>query len=568
MRSGKLLFSSFFLLACSHRKRQRDLAFAMENTPLSILENSLVQMETEMSQMSKFDAENSLLFPINDDMFPLHVDKTHLDFGLDQHKQYPVNELHSDILLLENQSEEKVEFRIHHTLRNHKMSLLFTPKKGTIKPGNVKEIKVELVIKITTTIDEPVVLEAVGKGHAVLHIKKESELSTMLDYEEITISGPPIGVGGFGKVFRGSWRGSEVAVKVLRDQNPHIKELKQFKNEIEMVNKLRHKNIVNFLGAVTMPGKMCMVTEFIKLGSLQSTILARKKMTKLVQAKIALDIANGMNFLHQSGILHRDLKPDNVLITSLSGKADINAKLTDFGTSRAVGAGSEEYTFTKGLGTPIYMAPEILGHHDYSEKADVFSFAILLWVLVAGKEPYTDFKNSWDIARFVTSGKRLEIPPKAGALMAHLIKTNWDQEPQNRLSFGDIVQELQSYVNVKKYGADEKADNSPEGTEAEAASYGFGARVGESRGMSAGRSSIYQTNSNSNQNSRNTSRNTSKNTAKNTSAYDFPPPGDSRNSTKDGYSAGQAMPEEEKGIKAKLKKAPKNVTWDKKEEDN
>jgi len=163
-------------------------------------------------------------------------------------------------------------------------------------------------------------------------------------------------------------------------------------------------------------------------------------MTKLVQAKIALDIANGMNFLHQSGILHRDLKPDNVLvlsshscvslspplieaaytpvqITSLSGKADINAKLTDFGTSRAVGAGSEEYTFTKGLGTvifsfplflcdlkcfvlylllqPIYMAPEILGHHDYSEKADVFSFAILLWVLVAGKEPYTDFKNSW-----------------------------------------------------------------------------------------------------------------------------------------------------------------------------
>jgi len=64
--------------------------------------------------------------------------------------------------LLENQSEEKVEFRIHHTLRNHKMSLLFTPKKGTIKPGNVKEIKVELVIKITTTIDEPVVLEAVG----------------------------------------------------------------------------------------------------------------------------------------------------------------------------------------------------------------------------------------------------------------------------------------------------------------------------------------------------------------------------------------------------------------------
>lgn len=91
----------------------------------------------------------------------------------------------------------------------------------------------------------------------------------MLDYEEITINGPPIGVGGFGKVFRGHWRGAEVAVKVLRDQNPHIKELTQFKNEIEMVNRLRHKNIVSFLGAVTVPGKMCMVSEHIKMGSLQ-----------------------------------------------------------------------------------------------------------------------------------------------------------------------------------------------------------------------------------------------------------------------------------------------------------
>jgi len=103
----------------------------------------------------------------------------------------------------------------------------------------------------------------------VLKVKKESELSTMLDYEEITIKGPPIGVGGFSKVFKGSWRGSVVAVKVLRDQNPHAKELAQFKKEIELINKLRHKNIVNFLGAVTVPGKMCLVTEYIELGSLQ-----------------------------------------------------------------------------------------------------------------------------------------------------------------------------------------------------------------------------------------------------------------------------------------------------------
>jgi hypothetical protein len=64
--------------------------------------------------------------------------------------------------MLENRGKEKVAFRLHHTLRNHKMSLLFTPNRGSIKPGKAKEIKVELVMKITTTINEPVVIEAVG----------------------------------------------------------------------------------------------------------------------------------------------------------------------------------------------------------------------------------------------------------------------------------------------------------------------------------------------------------------------------------------------------------------------
>ncbi len=131
---------------------------------------------------------------------------------------------------------------------------------------------------------------------------------------------------------------------------------------------------------------------------------------------------------------------------------------------------------------PIYMSPEILGHQDYTEKADVYSFAIMLWALVVGKEPYSDFKNSWDIARFVTAGKRLDVPKNAGALMIHLITTCWAHNPDERPSFDEIVQELQSYVNVKKYGGDDGSGDAV--TEGDASSYGFGSRANESRGVS------------------------------------------------------------------------------------
>lgn len=86
-----------------------------------------------------------------------------------------------------------------------------------------------------------------------------------------------------------------------------------------------------------------------------------------------------------------------------------------------------------------------------------------------------------DIARFVTAGKRLEVPKSAGALMTHLITTCWAQDPEDRLSFEQIAQELQSYVTVKKYGTDE---GSGDPTEGDASSYGFGSRAHESRGVS------------------------------------------------------------------------------------
>jgi len=154
-----------------------------------------------------------------------------------------------------------------------------------------------------------------------------------------------------------------------------------------------------------------------------------------------------MNFLHRSGILHRDLKPDNLLVMSLNVNAPAMIKLSDFGSSRSI---NEELArnYTAGIGTPIYMAPEILTKEAYSVKADVYSFAVLLYELYDEKTPYEDFKHSWDVAKYVTEGKR---PPRIEGCPDEywkIIEKCWVQEPTDRPTFEEILKDFQDIYDA------------------------------------------------------------------------------------------------------------------------
>jgi serine/threonine protein kinase len=164
--------------------------------------------------------------------------------------------------------------------------------------------------------------------------------------------------------------------------------VKEFLREVEMMDSLRGPHIINFLGAVTVPGHLCVLTEFAPLGSLGS-LLRKQILPHLLKVKFAWDCAKGMNFLHNSGIVHRDLKSDNLLVVSTNIHAAVVCKLTDFGTSKAVSP-SAHPNLTAGIGTPVYMAPEILDDQQYTNAADVYSYAILLLELYANKMPYRD----------------------------------------------------------------------------------------------------------------------------------------------------------------------------------
>ena len=232
----------------------------------------------------------------------------------------------------------------------------------------------------------------------------------------------------------------------------------EFQHEVDMLDKFRSEYLIHFYGAVIIPNKICMVTEFAKCGSLddliyksQHKISIQLKIKLLLDCfKILLDCARGIKYLHDNRILHRDIKPDNFLVVSLDENVPVNCKLTDFGSSRNMNMLMTNMTFTKGIGTPKYMAPEILKREKYKKPADIYSFAITMVEVITFKDPFpsSQFKYAWDIADFISDGKRPDIIDMVDDHeLLEIIEMSWKQLPSERIQIQEIVEKLESIYN-------------------------------------------------------------------------------------------------------------------------
>jgi len=333
--------------------------------------------------------------------------------------------------------------------------LEFNPITGIIKKGEPLQVEISFVMKMTTEVDINIGIELPSeKKHSFFELTAISELSPFLDCDEIEFENgtatKPIGDGAFGVVYRAKYRGQDVAVKMLKIQDMPDEMLDEFDREVDLLNKIRHKNIVQFIGASKATGKLAIVTEFIEMGSLSNYLL--KSQTTLdysLKLRIALDTAQAMHFLHENKILHRDLKPDNLLFVSKNSEDPIIVKLTDFGTSRAVSEKTSNQ-YTVGVGTPMYMSPEILSKQSYNKTSDVFSYGVLLWVLYHQKEPYSHLEHSWDVAKFVVEGNREKISKDCPKEFKELIEKCWSQDVNDRPSFSDIITILERIIPARK----------------------------------------------------------------------------------------------------------------------
>ncbi|KAH3731369.1 Serine/threonine-protein kinase CTR1 [Pelomyxa schiedti] len=263
-----------------------------------------------------------------------------------------------------------------------------------------------------------------------VHIIKPSDI----------ITGEKLGAGSFGEVRKATWNHRDVAIKIMHKQDEKSKAM--FLKEAALMCKCKHINIVRCHGVCTEP-TLSIVMEYLP----QSLIKVVKNLGgRLLGTSevlfFACGIAQGVEYLHSlhPQIIHRDLKPDNILLDDHN-----TPKICDFGVSRE--RAEEDLTMTK-IGTPLYCAPEVMTLGKYNEKADVYSFGMLLFFMVTGNHPFASegvLSGYQIMLKVAVNHQRPEIPTTCEQFLASLIHKCWDKDPNTRPTMAQVKQQLEEF---------------------------------------------------------------------------------------------------------------------------
>uniref|UniRef100_A0A7N8YJB9 RAF proto-oncogene serine/threonine-protein kinase n=1 Tax=Mastacembelus armatus TaxID=205130 RepID=A0A7N8YJB9_9TELE len=305
------------------------------------------------------------------------------------------------------------------------------------------EVTTHYSITLGTPVGSVQSVQALLKHNCQLHLfdlfvqrprdKRDSSYYWEIEASEVYLHSC-IGSGSFGTVYKGKWHG-DVAVKILKVTDPTPEQFQAFRNEVAVLRKTRHVNILLFMGYMT-KDNLAIVTQWCEGSSLYKHIHVLETNFKMIQLiDIARQTAQGMDYLHAKNIIHRDMKSNNIFLHE-----GLTVKIGDFGLATVKARWSGSHQVEQPSGSILWMAPEVIRMQDnnpYSFQSDVYSYGIVLFELMTGELPYSQIANRDQIIFMVGRGylspdlsKLYKNCPKAmKRLVADCIKKSKDERP-------------------------------------------------------------------------------------------------------------------------------------------
>ncbi|XP_076855247.1 serine/threonine-protein kinase A-Raf [Brachyhypopomus gauderio] len=243
-----------------------------------------------------------------------------------------------------------------------------------------------------------------------------------------------IGSGSFGTVYKGKWHG-DVAIKILKVTEPTPEQLQAFRNEMQVLRKTRHVNILLFMGFMTKPN-FAIITQWCEGSSLYRHLhVTETKFDTMRRIDVARQTAQGMDYLHAKNIIHRDLKSNNIFLHE-----GWTVKIGDFGLATVKSRWSGSQQVEQPSGSILWMAPEVIRMQDanpYTFQSDVYGYGVVLFELMSGTLPYSNINNRDQIIFMVGRGylspdlsKLYSICPKSmKRLIVDCLKFKRDERP-------------------------------------------------------------------------------------------------------------------------------------------
>jgi len=215
-------------------------------------------------------------------------------------------------------------------------------------------------------------------------IEEERQIEDIYDFGEV------LGKGSFGVVKEATHKatGRRWAIKAVNKEKAGTSAVKLLEREVLIMKKIDHEHLIHLEEIYETSKRMYLVMELCDAGGVEKLLEQKKRFSEKETWTVINQLAHAVAYLHDSDIVHRDLKLENILLSQPIGNELLNIKLTDFGLSYVRGGVGSDSMMQSVCGTPIYMAPEVIDDLGYSQQCDIWSIGVIMYTLLTGRPPF------------------------------------------------------------------------------------------------------------------------------------------------------------------------------------